>query len=323
MPSISSETLKLLWAAVGALALTACSVQPRMSIEDPRVELTEVPYFPQTIHECGPAALATVLNYSAATTTPEDLASEVYIPGRRGSLQVELMSASRRHARLPFVIEPDVEALRAEVAAGIPVLVLQDLGFAGIRRWHYAVVVGYQPQTDVYILRSGTERRRHEPARRFAAGWERAGRWGMIVLPAGALPATATAETYTRALTAAAGRIPADDVALNFDAAVKRWSDSAVLLFAAANSAFANREVTKAEALYRQVLTLDAGQVVARNNLAMLLLDRGCVSAGQREAELALRLAPANSPFLDALSDTNWQARSLQAGSDSAECSNQ
>jgi len=320
---ISSRGFKRLWAAVGAVALTACSVQPPMSSEDPRAELTGVPYFPQTIHECGPAALATVLNYSAATTTPEGLASEVYIPGRRGSLQVELMAASRRHARLPFVIEPDVEALRAEVAAGLPVLVLQDLGIAGIRRWHYAVVVGYEPLTEVYILRSGTERRRHEPARRFSAGWERAGRWGMIVLPPGTLPATATAETYTRALSAAAGRIPAVDVALNFDAAVKRWGDSATLLFAAANNAYASSEVTKAEAFYRQVLALDAGQVVARNNLAMLLLDRGCVTAGQREADLALRLAPADSPFLDALGDTNWQARSLQAGSDPAECSNQ
>lgn len=302
------------------MALTACSLQPPSSPEDPLTELSKVPFFPQTIHECGPAALATVLNYSAAATTPEILAREVYIPGRRGSLQVELLAATRRHDRLPFVIDPDVDDLRAEVAAGYPVLVLQDLGMAGIRRWHFAVVIGYDPGRDVYILRSGTERRRHESARGFAAGWEKSGRWGMIVPPAGALPATATAEGYTRALMAAAGRIPEELVELNFDAAVARWGDSALLLFAAANSAYANNALTKAEALYRRVLTLDEGQVVARNNLAELLLDRGCVTAGQREADLAQRMAPPDSPFLAALGDTNWRARSMPPDGDPADC---
>ena len=46
-----------------------------------------------TLASC--AALATVLNYSAATTTPEDLAHEVYIPGRKGSLQIEMLAAAR------------------------------------------------------------------------------------------------------------------------------------------------------------------------------------------------------------------------------------
>lgn len=302
------------------MALTACSIQPGETPEDPRVELSEVPYFPQTVHECGPAALATVLNYSAAAVSPERLAREVYIPGRRGSLQAELMAATRRHGRLPFVIGPDAGSLRAEVGAGNPVLVLQDLGIGGIRRWHYAVVVAYEPARDIYILRSGTERRRHESAERFASEWERGGRWGMIVLPAGALPASATAESYTRSLIAAAGRIPEADMERNYDAAVARWGDSPVLLFAAANNAHAGGLVTRAEELYRRVLALDEGQVVARNNLAALLLDRGCVTAGQREADLAVRMAPPDSPFLDALGDTNWRARSLPSDGDPADC---
>ena len=279
-----------------------------------------MPFFSQTIHECGPAALATVLNYSAAKATPEDLAHEVYIPGRQGSLQIEMLAATRRHGRLPFIIEPHLDTLRSEVAAGLPVLVLQDLGALWIHRWHYAVVVGYEPATDMLILRSGTDRRRLESVDRFIYSWERAGRWGMLVLPPGVLPATAIPERYTRALSDAAASLPAGDVAMDFDAAVARWGTSPTLLFAAANNAYASGDLARAEALYRRLLALDPGQVAARNNLATLLLDRACVAAGQREAKIALNNAEPTSPFLEALRDTSRRAQSLTPDHEPAEC---
>ncbi len=300
--------------------LAACSIQPRSLPEDPVSELTGVSFFPQTIHECGPAALATVLNYSAATTTPDGLAAEVYIPGRKGSLQIEMLAATRRNGRLPYVIEPHLDTLRAELAAGLPVLVLQDLGTLWMHRWHYAVVVGYEPVTDMLILRSGTERRRLESVDRFIYSWERAGRWGMVVLPPGGLPATASPERYTRALSDAAGRLPARDVTVGFDAAVARWGNSPTLLFAAGNNAYDSGDLVGAEALYRRLLAVDAGQVAARNNLATLLLDRGCVTAAQREAALALDTADPVSPFLEALRDTNRRAQALTAAREPADC---
>ena len=55
----------------------------------PRAELTEVPFFPQDDYQCGPAALAMTLKNSGVDITPEALASQVYLPKRQGSLQVE------------------------------------------------------------------------------------------------------------------------------------------------------------------------------------------------------------------------------------------
>src|SRR5437868_6842253 len=51
------------------------------------VELKEVPFFPQDEYQCGPAALATVLNTFGVKVTPEELVPEVYLPARKGSLQ--------------------------------------------------------------------------------------------------------------------------------------------------------------------------------------------------------------------------------------------
>ncbi|MEO7385334.1 MAG: hypothetical protein ABIX37_00195, partial [Gammaproteobacteria bacterium] len=75
----------LVVALAAGLALAACSALGPELAEDPRHELTGVPFFPQTIHQCGPAALATVLGASGVIATPDELAPLVYLPGRRGS----------------------------------------------------------------------------------------------------------------------------------------------------------------------------------------------------------------------------------------------
>ena len=58
-------------------------------------ELEATPFFPQVTHQCGPAALATVLGASGVETTPDALVPAVYVPGLHGSLQVELLAALR------------------------------------------------------------------------------------------------------------------------------------------------------------------------------------------------------------------------------------
>ncbi|MGA0033840.1 MAG: hypothetical protein ACO3HA_10980, partial [Burkholderiales bacterium] len=57
-----------------------------------QAELAAAPFFPQEEYQCGPAALATVLAYSGAAATPEVLVPQVYLPGREGSLQTEMLA---------------------------------------------------------------------------------------------------------------------------------------------------------------------------------------------------------------------------------------
>ena len=113
---------------------------------------------PATDYQCGPAALATVLVASGAQVSPDDLVAEVYLPGRKGSLQAELIAAARSRGRLPYVLPPSLDDLLAQLAAGHPVLVLQKTGAGPWPGWHYAVVIGYDASRDRLLLRSGTER---------------------------------------------------------------------------------------------------------------------------------------------------------------------
>ena len=67
------------------------------------VELEDTPFYPQTQYQCGPAALATVLQYYGVDTTPDELSGQVYIPERKGSLQIEMIAAARQQGMLPYL----------------------------------------------------------------------------------------------------------------------------------------------------------------------------------------------------------------------------
>jgi uncharacterized lipoprotein len=59
------------------------------------VLLKRVPFFAQELYQCGPAALATVLAVSGIGVRPADITPLVFVPGREGSFQVEMLAATR------------------------------------------------------------------------------------------------------------------------------------------------------------------------------------------------------------------------------------
>ena len=82
-----------------------------------KIELSQTAFFPQLEYQCGPAALATVLVSAGVKTTPEELVPQVYIPERKGSLQVEMLAAARRHGMVSYALAPRFEDLLREIAA--------------------------------------------------------------------------------------------------------------------------------------------------------------------------------------------------------------
>jgi hypothetical protein len=283
---ISSTRSSALLAAA-ALLLGGCAAAPPAlpPLASP-LELTAVPFFPQTAYQCGPAALATVLAHAGARVDADALAPEVFVDGLKGSLQPELLGATRRHGFIPYVLPPEPQALIAELEAGRPVLVLENLGVKRFPVWHYAVVVGTDGTS--VILRSGTEQRRLERTDRFLRSWQRAANWAFVPVAPGELPASATAQGFVRALAGAEPLLPPAGVQASYDAALARWPDDALVLFAAAGHVLARQDYAGATTLYRRVLAAEPAHAAARNNLANALEARGCHADALREARSAL-----------------------------------
>jgi len=267
-------------------------------------ELTEVPFFAQTAYDCGPAALATLLNTADVEVTPADLIDRVYIDGLRGSLQAELLAATRRYGLLPVPVSAGLPGLVAEIESGRPVLVMQNLGFERAPVWHYAVVVGFDAEAGRIILRSGSEPRHVMSTRRFARSWKLAENWGFVAVRVGEVPESAGSGDYVRALVGSQRQLGTMRAAIAYEAALERWPDDELVLFLAATHEYSSGDLHAAEALYRKLIFLHPEHVAARNNLANILLEQGCRDEALSAARAGLSYAPSSSEFHAALMDT-------------------
>ncbi len=265
------------------------------------VELSEVPFFPQEAYQCGPAALASALNWTGVPATPEALAPQVYLPERKGSLQLELLAAARRHGRIPYVLRPQLESLFAEVASGNPVLVLQNLGLSWIPKWHYAVVVGFDLPRNQIVLRSGLKQRHVIPIHVFERTWRRGNYWATVVMPPDRLPHTAEELPYLQSVVPLERLKRWREAAAAYNAALKRWPKSLPAQLGRGNSLYALGDLHGAEQAFRQAVRDHPDSVPALNNLAQTLADQGRWRQAER---VALRAVELGGPLLDASRET-------------------
>jgi tetratricopeptide (TPR) repeat protein len=238
----------------------------------PEIHLADVPFHPQTEFHCGPAALASVLGQSGIDTSPEALIERVYLPDRQGSLQAEMLAAARSHERIAYRLPADPRAVFVEVAAGRPVLVLENLGLVRIPVWHYAVVTGYAVEPAVIRQHSGTERDLEQAMRRWLRQWQRAGLWAMVTLKPGELPATDDPDGWIRALADFEALAEPDQAGRAWRATTERWPDQAMAWFGLGNSQAALNRMSEAREAFEQSLRLNPEHGPSRYNLAQLAM---------------------------------------------------
>lgn len=292
----------------GCASLTAIDAGDAFS-EEPQahLELTDVPYHPQEALQCGPAALAEVLGWSGREVTPEALESDLFIPAREGTLQTEMLAQARARGRVAYRIPGTFDALAEELRAGHPVLVLQNLGLGWLPVWHYAVVVGYDPQKNAFILRSGERERHYSPLDRFRRTWSRSDRWAVIVVPPDRLPATAEPGSWLQAALDLEETGHADAARTAYEAGRTRWPAFGGLHVALMNLHYGRGELAAAEHAGRRGLEqAESRRGVLRNNLAMILLERGDC---RRAEALVPEATDAEGPFADAIRNTRETIR--------------
>lgn len=294
----------LFFAIAALLALSGCISLPQSTALreagfpglPPRAELKEVPFHTQDDDLCGPASLAMVLNVAGVPANVESLMEQVYLPGRKGSLQVEMLAATRRNGLLAYTLAPELGAVLREVAAGTPVVALQNL--TGIKLWpiwHYAVVIGYDVERNEVVLRTGDQPRRTMSLDLFEFLWRDGGRWSMVALPPGRLPATVDENDYASAAATFERIGRHEEAARSYRALLGRWPQNLVGLIGLGNVAYASGKLADAEAAFRRAAQAHPGSVAARNNHAQALADLGRLEEAEAVARRAAALGGANA----------------------------
>ena len=252
-----------------------------------------MPFFPQSDYQCGPAALATVLTHGGVPVTPDPLVSQVFLPARQGSLQIEMLAAPRRYGRVSYPLARRYSDLLREVAAGNPVIVLQDVGLL-FTQWHYAVVNGFDYPSGTVYLRSGTQPRQEMPFTAFERSWMEGGYWAMVVTPPERIPVTATEDGWLAAVLAMA-RVDTGDAATRaYAAALKRWPDNLPAAIGLANQYHSRGALADAAAVLREARRRHPQSVIVINNLAQTLSDQGRQAEALAQIE---KVSDPNQPF--------------------------
>jgi len=236
-----------------------------------------------------------VLVHAGLTATPEQLADAVFLPAREGALQTEMLAAARRFGALAVPLSPALETLFAEVAAGHPVVLLQNLGLSFATRWHYAVLVGYDLSTQEVVLRSGTTEREVMGFALFERTWARGAHWAFVALPPGRLPATATEVDAVQAAIGFERVAPPTEALRAYDSLVARWPGNALAGLGQGNARFASGDLAGAAQAFERV-AFQHDNAAAWHNLGVTRLRLGRRDAARQAAERALARARSEEP---------------------------
>lgn len=306
-----------------ALLLAGCAASPpwpstvsgdNSALLQQRVLLDKVPFYPQERYQCGPASLAMMLNSQGLNTNPGALKDSVYIPGREGSLQVEMVAASRAHDMLVYPLDKRLESLLKEVAAGHPVLVMQNLFFDWWPQWHFAVVIGFDGQKQTLILNTDTREHYETSVSVFSATWARADNWAVVILPPDQLPATALPLTFLASASDLEATGHARAAMIAYKTAEKRWPDQPAALLGQGNIAYANRHLQQAADSFFHMVTRFPEVAGGWNNLAHTLNELGCADKALEAQRCAASLAPEQfGQHLDAASPALPEPTSCRA----------
>ncbi len=298
--------LKLCFIAISFSLLASCVAPQTRQLSNERPKdlptkafVKNVPFYPQKEFHCGPSTLAMTMNFHGMNLTPQELAKDVFIPGRKGSFQVEMKAAVRKRGMLAYELTPELVYLLAEVSVGHPVIILQNKAIKYYPVWHYAVVIGYDLDKKRIYLHTGKNKNYSVSMSVFEHTWKRSNRWAMVTLPAGTLPNDRNQINILQAAVdlEEVGQIQAANK--SYQAITNRWPESFVAVMGAANTYLTLGNPKDATRYYLRASEIKPQRADVYNNLAYSLLAQSCYQPSLNSIQCAISLDSSNPEFLD------------------------
>lgn len=174
------EGSPFLWFLILPLIFSCAGISKNGESRTARI-VENVPFYPQETYQCGPAALAGILNYWGLNVSPAEIAAEIYSPKARGTLDVDMGFYAQKKGLKASQYQGSLEDLKRNIDSNQPLIVLVDDGFWVYQNAHFMVVVGYDEGG--LIVNSGKERHQFIPLSRFLRSWERTKFWTLQITP--------------------------------------------------------------------------------------------------------------------------------------------
>jgi len=177
---------RVLFTLAALICLTGCATTTVPLAEDAKF-IEKVPFFEQDDFQCGPAALATIINYwHRKNNTKEQLSVDsiigaIYNMKVKGVLTLDLELYARELGFKSLQYSGTIEELKGNIDANVPIIILVDYGRGFFQQNHYIIVKGYT--RDGIILNSGGRENlviRNESLLKI---WKKTSFWMLVVKP--------------------------------------------------------------------------------------------------------------------------------------------
>lgn len=175
--------IRIITAALLCLMLFACaSTTAPAPVSSPAGKsrvMKSVPFFPQEDYQCGPAAMASVLNYRGVKTTPEEVAAAIYSKSARGTLNFDMVFYAEKKGLFARQYPGSLADLKYRIDKSHPLIVMVDYGFLVYQKNHFMVVVGYDGGN--VIVHSGRDSFKAIPIDDFLKTWQKTNNWTLLI----------------------------------------------------------------------------------------------------------------------------------------------
>lgn len=176
--SFFKSLLPIVFLLFGSVLFISCS-KAELRFSPSTTIIKDIPFYPQKDYQCGPASLASVLNFWSHKVHPDEIAKDIFSRSARGTLTIDMVLYATKLGLYSSQYSGDWEDLKKNIEMGYPLIVLVDYGIKPFYQInHFMVVIGYNREG--VFVNSDKEYQFIEKDR-FLDLWEKTGYWTLLI----------------------------------------------------------------------------------------------------------------------------------------------
>lgn len=107
------------------------------------VYIEGVPFFPQKARKCGPASLASVINYWGGSVTMDAAAGQIFSKRMAGTLPMDMLIYAKEAGFDAMYYNGGFDDLKRKLSEKTPLILFLNMGYDLYPLGHYIVAVGF------------------------------------------------------------------------------------------------------------------------------------------------------------------------------------
>ncbi len=149
--------------------------------EDDTVIVGTVPFVKQKDKFCGPASMASVMQFYGQNIDQDEIAREVYIPELNGALISDMENFASENGYSTETTNGNIESLKSLIDDGLPVILLVDKGKWKVSVPHYYVAYGYNDEKSAILLHTGFKSEQEISFDKLDTEWKKMNRLMLVI----------------------------------------------------------------------------------------------------------------------------------------------